>query len=106
MVFNHLEITVEIHETMTSKMVGLFKETAERNEIPMTVEFNGHKYKVTMPESKVRIVGFTVEPKSVPHGVACQGMAAETGAHEIAGGQVASVGAPITFSYAITIVHS
>jgi hypothetical protein len=71
MVFNHLEITVEIHETMATKLTPYLEQQAKEFDIPLKVEYNGHTYKVQMPDKAVRIVGFTVEPKSVPYGAAC-----------------------------------
>ena len=35
------------------------------------VEIAGREFEVPVPEAKVRIVGFTVEPKSIPRGFAC-----------------------------------
>ena len=49
------------------------------------MEFSGVKVSVAIPSATVRIVGFTVEPKSIPFGMACEPMDIE-GQHEIGGG--------------------
>ena len=62
-VFNHLDITVTVHETDFSKVFG--HETAA----PVNVPIPGYgDIELTIPEKTVRIVGFEVTPRSIPNG--------------------------------------
>lgn len=66
-IFNHLDITVIVHETEASQRLGSFKGGGSTT----TVSFAGQTFEVSVPERAVRIVGFEVTPRSVPYGLAC-----------------------------------
>ena len=54
----------------------------------------------------MRIVGFEVTPRSVPHGYACTNVEEENYSIVEHGGQKVVAGDPIQFSYQIHIKHS
>ena len=67
LIFNHLDITVIVHETEISRRQG----TYEHGGTTTNVKFGGHSFSIPIPQKTVRIVGFEVTPRSIPLGMAC-----------------------------------
>ena len=62
-IYNHLDIIVRTHNSFLTSKAKPKNETNFAQEIEL---MEGMKFKVTLPVGKVRVVGFTVEPKSIP----------------------------------------
>ena len=67
-IYNHLDIEVTIHETGATQIAG---RSYGESQITIDLENYG-KFTVPLPDASVRIVGFTVEPRSIPNNVRCR----------------------------------
>ena len=65
-IYNHLDITVKTHNQFYDMPHPNATEFKQEIEI-----YGGTKFNVTLPAGTVRVVGFSVTPKSVPFGRAC-----------------------------------
>ena len=65
-IYNHLDITVTTHNQFYNKPHPNATEFKQEIEI-----YGGSKFNVTLPAGTVRVVGFSVTPKSVPWGRTC-----------------------------------
>jgi hypothetical protein len=72
-IYNHLDIEVTIHETAATQVIPstVHESTIDLDLSDIAKTKGLGKIKVPLPQSSVRIVGFTVKPRSIPNNVLC-----------------------------------
>jgi len=63
-IYNHLDITVKTHNSFLSEHLNNPTATEFKQDIEIA---GGFKFKVTLPAGTVRIVSFSVKPRSIVH---------------------------------------